>query len=89
MGRPPAILHAKTYAARVSARLRQLRMKHGLSMPDLADRLFHLGRRVPLATLYAYERGKDAGGVDLPLELIPLIAKAYNFRYSAAWLPKE
>lgn len=89
MGRPPAILDATTYAARVSARLRQLRMKHGLSMPELAARLADLGRRVPLATLYAYERGKDAGGVDLPLELIPLIAKAYHFLHSSDWLPEE
>ena len=89
MGRPPAILDATTYAARVSVRLRQLRTEHGLSMPDLAARLAGLGRRIPLATLYAYERGKNAGGVDLPLELIPLIAEAYNFPRSSDWLPEE
>jgi len=88
MGRPPAILDATTYAAHVSARLRQLRLDRGLSMSDLADRLSGLGRRVPLATLYAYERGKDAGGVDLPLEMIPLIAEVYGFRRSGAWLPE-
>lgn len=88
MGRPPAILDAATYAARVSARLRQLRTEHGLSMSDLADRLADLGRRIPLATLYAYERGKDAGGVDLPLELIPLVAEAYGFSHPGDWLPE-
>jgi hypothetical protein len=56
-------------------------------MPELVDRLSDLGRRVPLATLYAYERGKDAGGVDLPLELIPLFSKIYGFPRSGAWLP--
>ncbi len=88
MGRSPAILDATTYAARVSSRLRQLRLDHGLSMLDLADRLSNLGRRVPLATLYAYERGKDAGGVDLPLELIPLFAEIYGFPRSGEWLPE-
>ncbi len=58
-------------------------------MPDLAAHLADLGRHVPLATLYAYERGKNAGGVDLPLELIPLIAEVYNFRRSGDWLPEE
>ena len=70
-----------------SPRLRQLRLDCGLLMPDLADRLTNLGRRVPLATLYAYERGKDAGGVDLPLELIPLFAEIYGFPHSGDWLP--
>ncbi|NLF09598.1 MAG: helix-turn-helix transcriptional regulator [Pirellulaceae bacterium] len=88
MGRPPTILYATTYAARVSARLRQLRAEHGFSMPALADHLSVLGRRVSLATLYAYERGKDAGGVDLPLELIPLIAEAYGFSHPGDWLPE-
>ena len=58
MGRPPAVLDAATYAARVSARLRQLRLERGLSMPDLANHLSDLGRRVPLATLYAYEAAR-------------------------------
>jgi transcriptional regulator with XRE-family HTH domain len=89
MGRPPGILEAATYAARVSARLRELRTARGLSVQELSGRLARLGRRVPLATLYAYERGKDAGGVDLPLELIPLIAEAYGFSSAADWLPES
>jgi hypothetical protein len=58
-------------------------------MEELQDRLDRHGFSVPTPTLYAYERGKDAGGVDLPLELIPIVAAAYGYRTAHGWLPDE
>lgn len=75
------------YGVTVAARLRELRQGRGWSMRELQARLETAGRRVPVATLYAYERGRSAGGVDLPLELIPLVAAVFDCPGPGDWLP--
>lgn len=89
MPRPAITIDRRTYAARIAARLRELRAEAGLSVEQFQAKLKRLGRDVPLATLYAYERGKDAGGVDLPHALIPLVAKIYGFAHAGQWLPEK
>jgi transcriptional regulator with XRE-family HTH domain len=89
MPRPTTPIDQSTYAARIAARLRELRTSAGLSIEDVQTKLARLGREVPVASLYAYERGKDAGGVDLPHALIPLIAKVYGFTSAGDWLPPK
>jgi transcriptional regulator with XRE-family HTH domain len=89
MPRQANAIETATYAARMAVRLRELRAAAGLSIEDLEAQLAKLGRAVPRTTLYAYERGKDAGGVDLPHALIPLIAKVYGFPRAGEWLPPK
>jgi len=76
-----------TYAGRVAARLRQLREKRGWSIGNVQDLLAERGHVIPSSNLYAYERGKAGGGVDLPVNLYPAIAHLYGFKTANGWLP--
>lgn len=78
------------YADRVAARLAALRRQRAWTMEQLQAALAQtLGRPLPKSTLYAYERGKNGGGVDLPLPLIPMIAAVFGYKTAAGWLPEE
>jgi len=84
--RPP---ETATYAGRVAAALAALRAERGWSIEEFQQRLARLGVGVPVSTLYAYERGKGASGVELPLDLVPTIARVYGYRTAHGWLPGE
>lgn len=79
-----------TYAGRVCARLRELRIGNGWTMEDFRARLAQHGHNIPLSSCYAFERGSAmAGGSDLPLNLFPVVARIYGYTTSVGWLPKE
>ncbi len=78
------------YSGRVAAKLRELREAQGWSVIRACDRLETLGyvhskqnRRVPDSTMYAYERGVN----DLPLALIPYVARLYGYATATGWMP--
>jgi hypothetical protein len=87
MPRPLGSTIATTYGARVAGRLRELRLQREWSVDHVRARLAKLGARVSVQTVYAYERGKAGGGVDLPLELVPIIARLYECEHPGDWLP--
>ena len=78
-----------TYAGRVAARLRYLRERRNWTIADVQEMLADEGHQVPVSTLYAYERGKSGGGVDLPYHLIPVFAGLFGFKTAAGWLPDK
>ena len=80
---------SKTYSGRVAIRLRELRESRGWSVAKLGEHLTLAGHTVPPSSIYAYEFGKDANGVDLPLELIPFYSKAFGFKSAIGVLPAE
>ena len=86
---PRAAADRSTYAARVAAALGRLRQNRGWSIEDLQASLAQNGHQAGSSTLYAYERGKAGGGVDLPLSAVPAIAAAYGYRTAHGWLPDE
>lgn len=43
--------------------------------------------QIPQSTWYAYEKGKDQGGADLPIDFIPIVAVAFGTRSATSWLP--
>jgi len=75
------------YSTQVSRRLRELRHASGLSPREVCDKLRRQGHDVPLSTLYAYERGKDNHGANLPLRMVPAVARIFGFDTPAEWLP--
>lgn len=78
-----------TYSGRVAIRLRALRESRGWSVKQLHEHLKDAGRPVPVSTIYAYELGSAANGVDLPLDLIPIYAEAFGFKTASGVLPTE
>ena len=89
MPRPQRTPDLALYPGRVAARLRQLRAPRDWSVEQLAAALRMAGHEVPPSTLYAYERGRSGGGVDLPWGLVPAIACVYGYRTASGWLPDE
>lgn len=87
--RPPRSADETTYPGRVSAKLRALREQRGWSVEQLQAALALHDAAIEIHTLYAYERGKARGGVDLPLRYIPAVAKAFGFKTANGWLPAE
>lgn len=83
------------YGAMVAKRLRELRDDKGWSIDDFRDRLkMHGvcrpdGSPIPTATAYSYEQGKDNGGADLPMNMVPVIGKIYGYSSPHGWLPRE
>ena len=77
-----------TYGGRVAARLRQLRLARGWSVAEICDRLGGLaGEPVKADTYRTYEKGTRAGGADLPVRLIPAVARAFGYATAHGWLP--
>ena len=87
MVRPKRKPDLSTYAGRVAARLRELRESKGWSIADVQQRLARRRHKIPASTLYAYERGKAGKGIDLPVDLIPVVAALYGYQTAAGWLP--
>ncbi len=58
-----------TYSGRFAIRLRELREKAGLTVPELAERI-----GVPAQTIYHWEIGKPT----FRLDLIPALAEIYG-----------
>lgn len=78
-GRPPEDLDTSTWQGRVGARLRELRLRAGLSTQEAAE---SVGRTV--AAWNAWERGTR----NLPVELLPEIAETLGVRVRTV-LPNE
>ena len=87
MGRAKREPDLSTYSGRVAARIRELRSGKGWSVDDLHVRLKRRGVVIPVQTLYSYERGKDAGGANIPLDLIPVFGKLFGSDTPSGWLP--
>ena len=88
--RPRKDRDLSTYSARVSHALEQARKKRHWSVEDLQKAIKSAGGpEVPESTLYAYELGKANKGVDVPLNLLPAISKAFGYKSAAGWLPVE
>jgi ribosome-binding protein aMBF1 (putative translation factor) len=79
----------KTYSGRVALRLRALRESRGWSGKELKRRLKEAGKAIPLSTVYAYEAGSAAGGVDIPLALLPFYADVFGLKTPNGVLPAE
>jgi hypothetical protein len=80
MSRPRSELDTSTYAARTAAHLTELRQRHGYGMEELREALADLGIAASTSTLYAYERGREAGGADVPLNVAHAIARVYRLK---------
>ena len=79
-----------TYEGRVCARLKELRVSKGWTMEELRERLAAIGVDIPSSTLYSYERGSArSGGVDIPIRLLPAIARVYGYTTAGGWLPAK
>ncbi|MEQ8786228.1 MAG: helix-turn-helix transcriptional regulator [Pirellulaceae bacterium] len=78
MSRPRSELDTSTYAGRTAARLAELRERHGYGMNELREALADLDVVVSASTLYAYERGRDGGGADIPLNAAYALARVYR-----------
>lgn len=87
--RPRKDFKTDDYPSRVAANLREMRLAKDWSVKDLSERLSAIGAEVPIPSLYAYERGKLNGGVDLPWELVPAIGKVFGSKPLAGWLPPK
>jgi len=72
----------------MSAELRRLRLGRNWTIEELHSKLSEQGVKVSSATVYAYERGRSAGGVDIPLSAIPVIADVFGYKRSGGWLPQ-
>lgn len=90
MARPQREPDTRRYSGRVAARLRELRETRGWSISRVCDQLKTLGyvhtrqnRRIPDSTMYAYERGVN----DVPLAMIPWVARLYGYGTAAGWMP--
>lgn len=79
----------ETYSGRVAIRLRQLRESRGWSVKELQKHLEDAGHKVPISSIYAYELGSAANGVDLSLDLVPVYAAAFGFKTASGLLPSE
>jgi hypothetical protein len=89
MPRPRSELDTSTYAARTAAHLAELRQRHGYGMEELREALADLGVVASTSTLYAYERGREAGGADIPLDLAYAIARVYRLPSVREVFPKS
>ena len=67
------------YSGRFAVRLRTLREKAGLTVPDIAE-----VTSIPVQTLYNWERAKNTP----PVDAYPILAKAYGVRVRTL-LPEE
>lgn len=76
-----------TYGGRVAARIRELRIARGWSIPEMLGHLEQEGISIPVPTLYSYERGKIDKGADLPMNLVPVFAALFGFQTAHGWLP--
>lgn len=73
-------LDLSTYQARFAARLRELRVKAGLSQVELAERL-----NVPQSTVSRWETAANAP----PLNLAPTLAKVLKLKKTKDLFPVE
>lgn len=87
--RPKVEPSPKTYSGRVAIRLRSLRESRGWSVKELQEHLKAAGQSVPTSTIYAYELGSVANGVDLSWDLVPVYSKAFGFKTANGVLPPE
>ena len=87
MGRPRKPSKNVQYGGRVGARLIELCERRGMSAHDLAEKLVAKKIKISWQTVYAYQKGKDAGGADLPLRLVPIIGKIFGYNPPTSWLP--
>lgn len=78
-----------TYAGRCAARLRQLRARRQWSVEEFCEQLRAAGVEVSPDGLRKFERGRRAGGRDLPVDLVPFIGIALGFAKVVGWLPQE
>lgn len=69
-----------TYVGRVAAHINKLRVKAGLSVPELAEAV-----GVGTPTVYAWENGQNAPQI----KMLPLIAKALGVATVRNVLPPE
>ena len=60
------------YSGRVAARMRELRIRSGLSAEDVIERMGRFGYEVPLRTYYGWEAGESGPR----LNALPAFAKA-------------
>ncbi|MEQ8789875.1 MAG: helix-turn-helix transcriptional regulator [Pirellulaceae bacterium] len=88
MSRPRSQLDTSTYAGRTAARLAELRQRHGYGMNELREALAKLDVVVSTSTLYAYERGREAGGADVPLNVASALARVYRLQSVREVLPE-
>ena len=67
-----------TYSGRLAARIRELRDERRLTVQEVADK-----SGIPLYTLYGYENGRR----EIPLDLLPALAKALRCKTPDDLLP--
>lgn len=78
----------KTYGSRLGARLRELRERRGLRVSDLGDVLRGDGLTISDPAIYAWERGAENGGDDMPVRYLPAVAAALGVKIHTL-LPPE
>jgi hypothetical protein len=78
-----------TYPGMVAARLRALRLTRGWTVKELREKLEQEGESVSLCAIYAWERGHGAGGNDLPLRMVSVVARIYGYLSPTGWLPSD
>lgn len=69
-----------TYAGRFAAKLREIRLKEGLTAQQAAELL-----NVKLATLYSWERAQT----EPPLDMLPVFVRVYNLSSVGELFPKN
>lgn len=74
-----------TYSGRFAARLRQLREKAGLSVPDVVASINGQGQKVAASTYYKWE----TGAADPPLNSLPSIARSLGKSNVHQIMPKD
>jgi hypothetical protein len=74
-----------TYSGRFAARLKELRVKNGLTVPQVLEQMKELGNPISQRSLYSWE----AGGAEPSVNAIRALSKVYKLRSPRYLLPKE
>ena len=75
----------QSYTGRFASRLRELRQKNGLTVPDVVADLQSMGFKATQTSVYNWESGRAVP----PLDVFPLLAKALKLRTVRAILPRD
>lgn len=93
--RPHKTLSTTRYGSLVARKLRALRLERGWTTETLMERLRELGADEmgypPLnaSKVLSWEKGKENGGANCPVDYYPLIARVYGYKTPTGWLPDE
>jgi DNA-binding XRE family transcriptional regulator len=72
-----------TYSGRVASRLKELRVKAGLTVEEMVERLSQRGVNVAVGTYYHWEAGRR----DISLNAVPAIASALSLKKASKLFP--